>query len=78
MRNLDAHALGLRTDPHFAWTKTGKMRRLTKKEKKELNERLNKAEILNKAIKILCDTGREDFKELAYELRVATDVITRR
>ena len=54
------------------------MRRLTKKEKKELNERLNKAEILNKAIKILCDTGREDFKELAYELRAATDVITRR
>ena len=69
MRNLDAYV---------TWTKTGKMRPLTKKEKKELNERLNKAEILDKAIKILCDTGREDFKELAYELRVATDVITRR
>ena len=69
MRNLAAYV---------TWTKPGKMRPLTKKEKKELNERLNKAEILDKAIKILCDTGREDFKELAYELRVATDVITRR
>jgi len=43
----------------------------------ELNERLDKMEILDGAIKILCDTGREDFRELAYNVRVATDQITR-
>ena len=69
MRNLDSH---------FTWTEKGEVRHLTLKEKKVVSARLDKAEILQKAIEILWSTKREDFRDLAYHLRVAADEITRK